>query len=70
MIMQNKTAERIKEVRLFNSLNQSEFGKSLCVSQDTISLWENGKSLPSVDLIIKICKIYDISADYLLGLLD
>ena len=63
-------AQRIKEIRTENKLNQSEFGKSLSVSQDTISLWENGKSLPNTEFIIAICKKYKISADYLLGLED
>ena len=65
----NKTInQRIKEIRLENNLNQSDFGKSLSVSQDTISLWEIGKSTPSAELIIEICNKYNVSADYLLGL--
>lgn len=61
-------SQRIKEIRTDNKLNQSEFGKSLSVSQDTISLWENGKSLPNTEFIILICQKYNVSADYLLGL--
>lgn len=66
-------AERIKELRLENKLSQEEFGKSLGLSQDTISLWERGKSLPNITDIIKIIEIYSkendrITADYLLGL--
>ena len=62
--------ERIKEIRSENKLNQSDFGKSLSVSQDTISLWEKGKSVPNTEYIILICKLYNISANYLLGLED
>lgn len=65
-----KVSQRIKEIRTEKKLNQSEFGKSLSVSQDTISLWENGKSLPNTEFIISICQIYNVSADYLLGLED
>lgn len=68
--MNDKIAQRIKEIRLENKLNQSDFGKSISVSQDTISLWEKGKSLPNTEFIITICKKYKISADYLLGLED
>lgn len=65
--------ERIKEIRISNKLNQLEFGKKLGVSQDTVSLWENGKSVPAVYhilLIVDNYKIYGekITADYLLGL--
>ena len=62
--------QRIKELRLELKLNQSEFGNSLSVSQDTISLWEKGKSLPNTEFVILICKKYNISANYLLGLED
>lgn len=62
--------ERIKELRLENKLSQSKLGDLLLVSQDTISLWENNKALPTAEYIISICKIFEISADYLLGLID
>ena len=68
--MDFKIGAKIKEIRLENNLNQSEFGKSLSVSQDTISLWEKGKSLPNTEFIIQICKKYSVSANYLLDLED
>lgn len=68
--MESKIAQRIKEIRLENKLSQSNFGKTISVSQDTISLWEKGKSLPNTEFIIEICKKYNVSADYLLGLVD
>ena len=68
--MNNIIGQRIREIRLEKKLNQSDFGKSISVSQDTISLWERGKSLPNTEFIILICKIYGVSANYLLGLED
>lgn len=41
-------------------------GELLNTSHDTISLWENGASKPDADMIIKLCVIFDISADELL----
>lgn len=64
----NIIAERIKEVRTDHKLSQSAFGEILEVSQDTVSLWENGKSLPAVEYLIAICKRFSVSADYILGL--
>ncbi len=66
---------RIKEFRQEQNLSQTEFGKKLGVSQDTVSLWERGKGLPSILDIIKIIDVFStdenkISADYLLGLVD
>lgn len=63
-------SERLKEVRLENRLTQAQFGKMLAVSQDTISLWEKGKSLPSVECVLTVCKLFHVSADYLLGLTE
>ena len=62
--------KRIKELRICENLSQKELGLLLTLSQDTISLWENDKSLPSVVDIIKLTKIFKVSADYILGLED
>lgn len=59
---------RIKELRAERCLNQSKFGELISVSQDTVSLWENGKAMPTTELIILICSKFCVSADYLLGL--
>ncbi len=66
----SKLANRLKELRLDKGMTQSQLGKLLCVSQDTVSLWEKGKSLPSVDIVIELCKLYDVSSDYILCLKD
>ena len=61
-------AKRIKEIRVENKLSQAQFGEVLFVSQDTVSLWENGKSLPSTEYVILIAKKFGVSADYILCL--
>lgn len=40
----------------------------LSTTQDTISLWELGKSLPDIVTVIKLSKIFGVSSDYLLNL--
>lgn len=62
--------KRIKEIRIENGLSQQKFGAELSVSQDTISLWENGKSLPTTEFLIAMAKRFDISVDYILCLTD
>ena len=59
--------ERIKELRLSLGLNQVEFGKSLNVTKQSVSNWENENIQPSIDMLTKIAKLYSVSADYLLG---
>jgi transcriptional regulator with XRE-family HTH domain len=40
------------------------------MSQDSISIWELGKSLPDFMSIVKLSEVFEVSADYLLGLSD
>ncbi|MBQ7339536.1 MAG: helix-turn-helix transcriptional regulator [Clostridia bacterium] len=68
--MRNKIGKRIKEIRLENKLSQYEFGKLLSVSQDTISLWETGKSLPSTEILILMAEHFKLSVDYILCLTE
>ena len=58
----------IKELRKEKKLTQTQLAELLFVSQDTISLWELGKSLPDVENLVKMTKLFGVSADYLLGL--
>ncbi len=63
----NSVGTRIRELRAEKKLSQAELGEILSVSQDTISLWENCKSLPTVEIILKLSEIFEVSCDYLLG---
>lgn len=51
-------------------MNQTEMGKILNVSQRVISAIERGENEPDNETLIAICKYYNISADYVLGLTD
>lgn len=61
-------SERIKELRTSLGINQVVFGRKLHVTKQCISNWENGNIQPSIDMLIKICSTFHVSADYLLGL--
>lgn len=60
--------ERIKELRISMGLNQIQFGRKLSVTKQCVSNWESGNIQPSVDMLIKICTTFSVSADYILGL--
>ncbi len=68
--MNTVMAERLREIRTEAGLTQAKFGEMLSVSQDTVSLWEKGRSVPTTDTLALICKTFNVSADYLLGLKD
>ena len=60
--------KRIKEIRIEHGLSQQRFGEMLSVSQDTISLWEKGKSVPTTEFLVAISKKFEVSTDYILCL--
>lgn len=62
--------EKIKIVRELNKMNQVEFGKSLNVSKQAVSNWENNNIQPSIDIIKNIAIKYNVSSDFLLELDD
>jgi len=49
-------------------LTQTALADVLCTTQDSISLWELGKSLPDIPTLIKIAEFFDVTSDNLLGI--
>lgn len=63
--------ERLKEIRKYIFQDtQKEFAKKLHVTVSTVQSWEQEKSSPNHEMLIAICKEYDVTSDYLLGLSD
>ena len=60
--------ERIREVRNLNNISQVELAKKLGVTKQSVSNWENDNIQPSVEMVVKIAKIFSVTTDYLLGL--
>jgi len=58
--------QRLKEARLSAGLKQEDLAKRLGVSRQTISNWENGRSLPDVGSAVKMSNVYQVSLDELL----
>lgn len=58
----------IRTLRKEKSLTQSELAKMIQTTQDTISLWELGKSMPDIYALVKLSKIFSVPTDYLLDL--
>jgi transcriptional regulator with XRE-family HTH domain len=57
---------RIRELRKKKELSQSELGEMVNLSYGGIAAMEQGRSNPSAEVIIKLSKVFEISADYLL----
>lgn len=63
-------SDNIRNYRKENNLSQDELAEKLGVSRQSISLWENGQTQPTVDNIIALAKIFNITADELLESYD
>ena len=62
--------DNLKQLRNKRGLSQAELAEKLSVSVYTVRSWERNASAPSNEILVQICKMYGVSADYLLGLAD
>ncbi len=62
--------KNLYEIRKAKGISQVALSIKLGVSQETISAYENGKAFPSVDILLKLCEIFNVSSDYLLDKTD
>ena len=60
--------ERIQELRKKNNMTQEQLADLLRVSPQAISKWERGVANPDLYLIPDIAEVFNVSADYLLGI--
>ena len=60
--------QRLREVREDRDLSQADVGKVLNKSQQGYSHIENGRAELKIEDLITLCRYYNLSADYLIGL--
>ncbi len=58
---------RLIEQRKIYGYTQREVAQMLGITQPSYIRYENGTSEPSLETLVKIADIFDVSADYLLG---
>ncbi|MCI8429819.1 MAG: helix-turn-helix transcriptional regulator [Lachnospiraceae bacterium] len=61
-----ETGRRIRDFRIKNHLTQAQLAESLDVSTNFVSEIETGKKGISQDTLYRLCRQYNLSADYLL----
>ena len=62
--------DRLRDIREDHDLTQAELGKLLNKSQQGYNHIDAGRAELKIDDLVKICKFYNLSADYLIGLTD
>ena len=69
--MDNILGKRIESERIRLGLNQIELAKRLNLSSSaSISQYESGDRIPSDDIKLKMCELFNCSLDYLMGKSD
>jgi transcriptional regulator with XRE-family HTH domain len=63
-------SERLKELRVSSCYTQQQIAEKLNIKQQSYSRYEYGNGEPSLETLVKIAKIFDVSSDYLLGITD
>ena len=58
--------ENIKKYRKENNMSQDDLAEKLNVTRQSVSLWENDQTQPSLDSIIAMAKLFNVSTDVLM----
>lgn len=60
-------AERIHKARIAHRLSQHELAAKVEVTNQAVSAWETGKARPSIDLLVKLADLFQVTLDWLMG---
>lgn len=60
--------ERLIQLRKEKGVTLKEVANNIGVTVSAYSNYEQGIRMPSIDIICKICRYFDVTSDYLLGL--
>ena len=66
MTISERIIERLQQI----SMSQKDFAAQVGIQQSTISEWKKNKTNPSSDKILAICKILDVTPEWLLSGVD
>ena len=58
--------EKMQKLRKQKNWSQETLAEKLGVSRQAVSLWERGESMPEIDKLIPLARLFGVTADYLL----
>lgn len=62
--------KRMRDLREDRDLKQADVAEFLNITRQQYQLYESGKRQLPIDLLMKLCKFYNVSSDYILGFKD
>ena len=63
-------SQRLSELLDKHSVTWKEVSNSLKIGKNQRKLWEDKNTAPDGETLVKLCRYFNVSADYLLGLSD
>lgn len=70
MIDFKKVGIKISKYRKNNNLTQDDLAEKLFVTRQLVSKWENGTGIPSIDVLLELSKMFNVSFEDILCLND
>jgi len=62
--------KRLEQLRKDRGMSQRELAAILGVTNYTVSAYENGRSEPADEIKVQLARLFNVSLDYLMGLVD
>lgn len=62
-----EVGSKIKQLRISKNLTQDQLANRLSVTKSVISAYENGLRFPSLEVLIQLSYVFNVTTDYLLG---
>ena len=59
-------ANQLKKLRKATGMSQLQLATKLNVSPSTIGMYEQGRRVPAIDVLVQIAKLFGVSLDYLI----
>ena len=63
-------SKRLKHLRAKRNVTQRQVAQNCLISLRALKYYEAGERIPNAEIIVKFCKYFNVTADYLLGLSD
>lgn len=59
--------ERLRELRRIKGMTQLQLAREVGLSASAIGMYEQGRREPDNDTLARLCALFDVSSDFLLG---
>ena len=63
-------SNRLIELRKERNITQAELAEGVKISRQSIAMYERGARLPDIDILKRIAAFFNVSCDFLVGLVD